>query len=720
MAVIGKIRQRSWLLLSFLAVALFIFIIQSALETPSNIISGGKDSVGKIDGNNITYTSFLGKLTEYEEGIKLINPNVNINDELRAQINDEVWYDCAKEVLIDKHLEQLGIATITTAEMGELMWGENAHPLAINLWQQVGAINQQTGQIDELKAKDFVKNIDKNDPKGENKLRATINQIEKFISEETIKAKYTSLISKSFYMPTFFTQQIVNSAREAVTSVLALPYTSIADDKFKITDAEITNYIKENPAKYKQEASRTLDIVVFDIVPSKEDSTEAKTKVEELRSQYQSITDKSKDTAFLERNSIQGEGITFYSKKDLTKSGRDVEKLFTLPVGTLTDIYITNGSYVFTKIIDRKIAPDSVRAAHILLSLGNRTDEEIASANRIADSLMALASSGKASFFDLATQNSIDENSKIKRGDLGYFTRNVMVKEFNDQVFFKGMTRGQMAKVESQFGLHIILVLDTRNPEVLTKFADIAEPIIASKATNKEAYNRATAFSQKNDTPEKFAKAMKSEQSYKNIIVTSNTNVIQNVGAARQVVRWAFEAEKTNQIKFFDLLDKIVVVKLNKITQKGLAQPDDVREEVTQLLINKKKAEQLVAQLNKAKTGKTSLTTIAASLKDATIDDSVRVTFTSGYTKFGNEPKLVGAIFALKEKSISKIIIGNEGVYLVQPHSIQTESPNAKSQELNTYQKQMQTMASSKISYQEIIQSIVEKAILKDNRYIYF
>lgn len=720
MAVIGKIRQRSWMLFSFLAIALFIFIIQSALETPSNIFSGGKkDSVGKIDGNNVSASEFSEKITEYEEGLKLINPNIQLNDELRAQINDEVWNNVAKEALLDKHLKQLGIG-ITTKEVGELMWGQNAHPLARNFWQQAGAINAQTGQIDETKARDFIKNIDKNDPKGENNLRATIEQIEKLIKEETIKTKYTDLISKSYYMPAFFTKEVVNSSREAVTSVLSIPFTSLADDKYKITDADITKYINDNPAKFKQEASRTLDIVVFDIIPTAEDSLERKSKLEKLRAEYVTITDKSKDTAFLERNSIQGEQITFFSKKDLANTGRDVENLFTLPVGTLTDIYVTNGSYVFTKIIDRKVAPDSVRAAHILLSLGNRTDAEVAAANKKADSLIALASSGKARFGDLANQNSIDDNSKIKGGDLGYFTKNTMVKEFNDQVFFKGMVPGQISKVESQFGLHIILLLDTRNPQVLTKFADIIEPIRPSKNTDKDVYADATAFFQNNNTVDKFNKALKTEKAFKNIIVTSNANNIQNVGAAREVVRWAFETDKINEIKFFDLSEKFAVVKLNKISEKGLAQVDDVRAEVSLILIKEKKAEELAKQLEKAKAGKTNLASIASSLKDATIDDSIRVTFTSGYTKFGSEPKLAGAVFGTKENSVSKVIKGNEGVYLVQPSTIQKESPNLKVEELGAYQKQMQQMAGSRINYQEIIESIIDKANISDKRYSYF
>jgi hypothetical protein len=55
---------------------------------------------------------------------------------------------------------------------------------------------------------------------------------------------------------------------------------------------------------------------------------------------------------------------------------RNADTLFNLPVGTLTNVYKEGNFYMFTKIIDRRIAPDTVRAAHILLSEGKGSDEE--------------------------------------------------------------------------------------------------------------------------------------------------------------------------------------------------------------------------------------------------------------------------------------------------------------------------------------------------------
>jgi len=356
------------------------------------------------------------------------------------------------------------------------------------------------------------------------------------------------------------------------------------------------------------------------------------------------------------------------------------------------------------------------------LSLGNRTKDELENANKKADSLIQLLATGKANFGELANQYSIDDNSKIKGGDLGYFTRNQMVKEFNDQVFFKNMGVGQLAKVETQFGLHIILLLDARNPKVLTSFADFTEPIRPSKETDSKAYTAATDFLQKNNTAEKFDNAAKTEKLLKNIIITSTSNNIQTLGSSKEVIRWAFDSKegKAGSTKFFDLSDKFIVAKINKVSEKGLAKASDVREEVTQILLNKKKADRIIFDVEKAADKKTDLNSIAAALQNATIKDSVKVNYSSGFSELGNEPKLSGAIFGTQEGKISKVVKGNEAVYIAQPSSVQKTSSLLETQPLDVYQQQIQQMAGQRINYQEIIQSIIDKVDVKDKRYTYF
>jgi peptidyl-prolyl cis-trans isomerase C len=67
-----------------------------------------------------------------------------------------------------------------------------------------------------------------------------------------------------------------------------------------------------------------------------------------------------------------------------------------------------------------------------------------------------------AKFEDVAKANSTD-NSKTNGGDLGWFTLTRMVKPFGDAV--KGLKKGEITQqpVQTQFGWHIIKLIDTRD-----------------------------------------------------------------------------------------------------------------------------------------------------------------------------------------------------------------------------------------------------------------
>jgi peptidyl-prolyl cis-trans isomerase C len=91
---------------------------------------------------------------------------------------------------------------------------------------------------------------------------------------------------------------------------------------------------------------------------------------------------------------------------------------------------------------------NEVRASHILV-------DKKPDADRLMEKLK-----GGANFEDLARKHSSCPSGK-KGGDLGYFTRNRMVKEFETAAF--AAKKGDIVgPVKTQFGWHIIKVTDTR------------------------------------------------------------------------------------------------------------------------------------------------------------------------------------------------------------------------------------------------------------------
>ncbi len=723
MAIIGKIRQRSWILVGFIAVALFIFIIEAALERNSLFGGGGKKTaVGKVNGKSIQVNDYGKAITNYEEGLKLINPSAQLTDQLRSQIQEEVWNTMAANLLLGKSYASLGLG-LSQGEIADLMWGPQPHPLAQRFLMKVrevkpDIINQQTGQLDQGKVREFITNIDQIDKQNKSNYRELLGHIEQLIQDDQVKQKYASLIAQSYYMPTFMAKEVLNSGRTAKVSFVSVPYTSLPDDKYKVTDDEITAYLKENKAKYEQEAACVVDVVTFDILPSADDTAQTLAKIKELREGY--LASLPKDSAFIARNSQQGDNLNYYSKEEVLQTKRDAETLFSLPVGTLTEIQPEGSFYIFTKILDRRVAPDTVRAAHILLPMGNGSEEEKKSANVIADSLIRVIQSGAKNFGQVAVENSKDEGSRSKGGDLGYFTRGQMVKAFNDKVFYSGMAPGQIAKVETPYGLHIILLIDAKAPKVLTKFADFAVELVPSNETEKLAYDNAVSFQQKNQTPEQFDKAAKTQAYFKNITLTQNMVEVPQVGSARKLVQWAFQQEKPNVIDFFDADNKYVIAKLNKIVDKGLPKAEEVREEISLILRNEKKGKDLVAQLNSAAAGTTDLSAIAAKVKDAVVTDTALVRLSSGYIQgVGNEPKLVGTALGLPVGKTSKAVAGDKFAFIVQPKQVDAQSPEMAG-DISMYKKQMQGMFISRLNFQTIFEAIMKKADVTDTRYKFY
>jgi len=98
----------------------------------------------------------------------------------------------------------------------------------------------------------------------------------------------------------------------------------------------------------------------------------------------------------------------------------------------------------------KKMPPqDEVHARHILV----KTEDE-------AKDIIKQLDAGK-DFAELAKAKSSDPN-KSEGGDLGYFTRGRMVKEFEDAAF--ALNKGEYTKtpVKTQFGYHVIKVEDKR------------------------------------------------------------------------------------------------------------------------------------------------------------------------------------------------------------------------------------------------------------------
>ncbi len=136
--------------------------------------------------------------------------------------------------------------------------------------------------------------------------------------------------------------------------------------------------------------------------------------------------------------------------------------------------------------------PKKVRARHILFQVGpDPKPEAIEEARKKALNVLEDARSG-TDFGELAKKHSDDPGSRDKGGDLGFFTRDRMVKPFSDAAF--SMKTGEISElIRTTFGWHIIKVegIEEAKEPVLAEFADQIRKKIAKDEARMLAFDRA-------------------------------------------------------------------------------------------------------------------------------------------------------------------------------------------------------------------------------------
>ena len=161
-----------------------------------------------------------------------------------------------------------------------------------------------------------------------------------------------------------------------------------------------------------------------------------------------------------------------------------INKLVTQELGgkvKITDKEITD---FYNKNLDKFKKPESVHARHLLVAkVPEDTDKTKAEKKTKAEELRKTLVAG-ADFAEVAKKNS-DDPSKENGGDLGTFTRGQMVKPFEDAAFSQAKNAiGPV--VETDFGFHIIQVLDHQSPQVAKLDGDMKKQIQAYLESQKQ------------------------------------------------------------------------------------------------------------------------------------------------------------------------------------------------------------------------------------------
>ena len=479
MATLGKIRNRSGLLLTVIGVAMLAFILGDFMSSLGSS-GGGSNYVGEVLGEDVMRQAYEKKVEEGIENWKTQNQQGVLNQTTTAQIRSQVWGQYVRDLIMDNEFGKLGI-DVSDDEFFELLQGLNVHP---EISKVPAFQDQSTGQFDITKVLNYLKQIDQ-DPTGEARSRWV--GFQKYLIGLIKTSKYNSLVSNAMYVTSEEARLNLNENLQNITfNYVAIPFSSVADSAVEPTESELVNYYSDNKSAYEQDASKDVDFVAFTVIPSQEDDATTKSAITDLVADFAIFEDYD---LIARRNSDNTSArFTFSTKEGL----EDVnwEELFNAEQGTVIGPYLANqGVYRIAKLAIAQNRPDSVEARHILMTPTQTMSLD--SVNIRIEAIKAQVEAG-ADFGDLAQKNSDDKGSAIKGGDLGWFSEGAMVDEFNEACFIS--SRGDLSVVTSQFGVHLIEVTKTSRAVRKVKIAFIDRNVEPSTETYNKYYSEAAQF----------------------------------------------------------------------------------------------------------------------------------------------------------------------------------------------------------------------------------
>ena len=669
MAIIGKIRDKGWLVLVVVGLALAAFI----LGDWTRITQGSEPKYG--------YGTVYGEKVDIEEFNKTVAKNQATADRIAAQQQqqpqpvdqDGIWKAFIEESLLKREYAALGI-DVSDREFEAYLYGEDGFDVMEDL-KKAFVDSSNTFNPSLLRARiEEMQNSD--DPT----MRTSWEDSKEYYIKKRKEEKYIDILEQGMYATKLEAKDDYYATQEIKSiSFVVKRYRDIPDEDIKVSDAQLKKYYEEHKSDKKYEiklASREVHFFDIMIQPSKQDSTKFNQEMAKFKT---GLATAKNDSAYVMKNS----DLRFYSSGPystaLPKTHANAQQHMTYPasmdsvfakaqVGQIVGPYTHDGATIVAKVLG--FTSDTINARHILLSAKEGNDAEIEAR---ADSIIAIINDGN--FVELVKKYSEDTGSKEKDGDLGDFFFSQMVQPFAIYVADKPI--GEIGKVKSQFGIHIVQVTG-RKGKKYPRLAAIQKTLVPSSKTIQDkqdvAYNLLFKISEKigNKATAREKVQMFDTIAEQNNFLSRPININDN-GPVLYGFTSKFAEEKILDLAFNedaqegDLIaapikdkDKHVIAILAMIREKGEPSFEAIKDAMKRDYIE----DQKVLRFTKEMTGKA-----LNQIKGEGISvQTAEVTFANPQiTGGGFEPEVVGAIFsALKDGKTTKPIRGKSGVYVVR------------------------------------------------------
>ena len=248
--------------------------------------------------------------------------------------------------------------------------------------------------------------------------------------------------------------------------------------------------------------------------------------------------------------------------------------------------------------------------------------------------------------------------------DSVYQTQQDIKGDFSDILF--GLRKGEVfGPYRDGNTFKISRMIDKKRDGNLNKvlIADVVKEIIPSNESSNNNYRKASQaeFDANNDLPLNSSDSslfVDSFESFENF-----DSGLPGIINSRQVIKWLYEDQtREGNVKRFSLNEGYLVAKALSFNKKSLPNVNEVRDEVSKILLKEKKLD----FFEKKYKGSSDIELIS---KDYEIELERATAVTQNdpiLVGAGNEPYIIGSSFSLDVNKTSKILKGNNGIYLVR------------------------------------------------------
>jgi len=641
MTVLGFIRKRGEIIVIVIGVALFAFVIGDFIPG----VGTRNFDIAKVAGETLSWQQFEMKIEEVSNMYQ--QQFGQLDDPMRDMVHDQAWHLLINETIMQQSFEKIGLK-VSPEELWDVITGFNPPAIIRREFS-----NPETGEFDRSWLMNFLRFKD-TDPNS----AAIWNILEKRILDDQILQKYNTLVGRGVFVPDFLAENENSEInRQFSFDFIVQSYFSVHDSLINVSNNDLRDFYRRNQNRWEQTASRDIEFVVFNVVPSAEDHAAAQAWIERVKPEFEEAENPFQ---FIRLNTRTPADTRFLTREQIPLQATD---LFDEPVGSMVGPYQEGESWKLIRLVKSENRPDSVRVRQIVILPGEQTQSSYAEAIARADSIKTAIERG-ADFTRLAAQYSADPAVAINNGDIGWIHEMSVQGSMMESLF--DMSRGDISAFDTGQTIFVIQVTERGREVKKVQLATLQHDILPSTRTDQIIYSQASKFAIENRTERQFDETAAAQNLFKRQVgnIGENDRQLPGLTSARPVVRWAFGAKQGAVSDVFTLDNMYVVAVLKNIRKKGVAPINDIASEINYDLRREKKGEIIASQFSEAVRNAQTFSELAFNM-NLPVESASAITFSSfSVPGAGIEPQLIGAVAGTDEGVISNPVAGMNGVFL--------------------------------------------------------